>query len=258
MIQAQNTALELVDIYRSQLKPGKLGRIAVSVEPLFEVYAQIPAALSQLIVMQNQLLKICEFHFDINGNAPSSLNKALKKCLTKFGFSEEVDRLFNHYWRENGEFIRNIRNINEHHSALIDYTFYELLDEKSKITILLPDNPEVKSQNKFTYKNSLDAVQTVIQSFRALDKLVTDLFSIDPKKIELFQPSLSLSQVGELVPGEERTLGLMINILNHVVSETGVKLVLDTIELSQIVPKDGSGNLSVRKLVPDSELDMND
>ncbi len=48
----------------------------------------------------------------------------------------------------------------------------------------------------------------------------------------------------------------MINIQSREITETGVKLVLDTIEMSQIIPEnEGAGNVTVRKMKTDQELE---
>ena len=58
MYVAEGMSVNLVRSYLKQIKFGADRKIAISAEPLFEVYSQIPAALSQLVNMQNQILPI--------------------------------------------------------------------------------------------------------------------------------------------------------------------------------------------------------
>jgi hypothetical protein len=49
----------------------------------------------------------------------------------------------------------------------------------------------------------------------------------------------------------------MINIQNKTQTEKGISLILDTIEISQIIPeKEGGGNIAVRKLKTDLEIQI--
>lgn len=254
MIIAQKFATDLVDAYKQQIIFGEDNRIAVSVEPLFEVYAQIPSALSQIVIMQNQILKICEFYFKINGNAPSSFNKALKKNLTQYGFTQELADLVTDYWENGGKYVRDVRNINEHHKSLVDNSFYIISGEETRISVLLPDNPEVKSINDLRYANEIDAVDVIIRSLRELDQLFSDIFSDFKENEKPFTQSLELAHMGDLVEEQERTLGLLINITDYDATEEGTKIKLDTIEIKQTLPNENGGNVSVRKMVPDNEL----
>jgi len=53
MYESEKHSVTLARAYIKQIRFPKDKKIALSVEPLFEVYAQIPAALSQIVNMQN-------------------------------------------------------------------------------------------------------------------------------------------------------------------------------------------------------------
>ncbi len=255
MYAAEAQTVTLVRSYIKQIEFGPDKKITVSAEPLFYVYAQIPTCLTLLIAMQNEILVILQKIMNINGEVPSSLNKAMKKGLCSYGFSKEIHQAVKSYWDTGGKYLRDVRDINEHHLALVDYSYFKYENEPGQIVIYLPDNPEVKSQKKFTYLNEIDAYESIASGFESLNALVESILEnigINPTP---FTPALSMGQMGTLEEPQNRTLGLMINIQSREASEQGIKIILDTVEIKQVVPqKEGHGNISLRKMKVDSEL----
>jgi hypothetical protein len=148
-----------------------------------------------------------------------------------------------------------VRDINEHHLALVDYSYFKYETDPGQVVIYLPDNPEVKSPKKFTYLNEIDAFETIAGGFSSINALMESILDDAGIKPTPFTPVLSMGQMGSLETPQNRTLGLMINIQSKEVSEKGVKIVLDTIEIKQIIPeKEGDGNISMRKMKVDNEL----
>lgn len=255
MYAAEGMSVNLVRSYIRQIKFGKDRKIAISAEPLFEVYSQIPSALSQLINMQNQILPILQTALEINGSVPSSLNNAVKTGIKRYGFPDEVVNLINEYWVNGGKYLRDVRDINEHFVALVDFTFFKYQSDPGQILVLLPDNPEDKSPDKFTYNNELDAFEIISNGFTQLNFLIEGILNNIGIKPKPFENSIFLKHIGTLEEKQERTLALMIDITKSETSEKGTKLYLDTIELQQIIPKEpGKGNLAVRKVKPDHEV----
>lgn len=256
MSRAEGQSVTLARSYLKQLKFPESRRIALSVEPLFEVYAQIPTCVTSIVVMQNLILEITQGICEVKSSVPSSLNEAMKKGLKSYGFSIEVDKLISDYWNNGGKFIRSIRDINEHHGVLVDQTFFEYKTDPGQILIFFPDNPETKSPSKFTYENEYDAFNTLVASINVLNKLIESICDIKEVKPLVFTNELRMGHMGELIENQERTLGLMINIDKSEHSNNGVKLLLDTIELMQIIPKEkGGGNIAIRKLKTDNEVE---
>ncbi len=256
MYSAEQASVNIVRSYIKQIKFPDNGRISVSVEPLFEVYSQIPAALSQLVNMQNLLLEIFQGLFEIKKSVPASFRKAVTNGLTKYGFDKYTSTLVSAYWEKNGLLIRNLRDLNEHYIALVDHTFFSYTKDPGQILVLLPDNPETKSGDKFLYKNELDAYETIANGLIHLDALVSMVLEKLEYKPKRFESSLYMGHMGSLEEEQERTLGLMITITKVEKTESGSKLHLDTVEIQQIIPaREGAGNIAVRKLKTDSEID---
>jgi hypothetical protein len=256
MYAAEENTVVLVRSYIKQIEFGADKKISVSAEPLFYVYAQIPTYLTLLVAMQNDILIILQKLLNISGEVPSSLNKAMKKDVVRYGFSSEIQQALKVYWESGGKYLRDVRDINEHHLALVDYSYFKYENDPGQVVIYLPDNPEAKSPKRFTYLKEIDAYETIAQGFNNINSLMDSILmgiGIEPTP---FTPSLSMGQMGDLVKPQNRTLGLMINIQSREVSEEGAKLVLDTIEIKQIIPEtEGGGNISLRKMKVDNEIE---
>ena len=168
MHEAERQTVMLVRTYIKQIQFGEDKKVAISAEPLFFVYAQIPACLTLLIAMQNDLLAILQKIIGIKNEVPSSLNKAMKKGLKNYGFSDAIDKVFVEYWRNGGEYIRDVRDVNEHHLALVDQSFFKYEHDPGQVIVCFPDNPQVKSRSKFTYKEEIDAYTAIAQSISSL------------------------------------------------------------------------------------------
>lgn len=252
---AKEQTVALVRSYIKQIEFGADKKIAVSAEPLFYVYAQIPTCLTLLVAMQNDILLILQKLLKINGEVPSSLSKAMKKGVCHYGFSKNIEARLKSYWDCGGKYLRDVRDINEHHLALVDYSYFKYEKEPGQVVIYLPDNPESKSPKSFTYSKELDAYEAIASGFESINSLITTFLNdmgIEPTP---FTPSLSMGQMGSLELPQNRTLGLMINIQSREATDTGFKIVLDTVEIKQVIPdRKNVGNISLRKMKVDSEL----
>lgn len=256
MYEAERQTVMLVRTYIKQIQFGKEKKIAVSAEPLFFVYAQIPACLTLLVAMQNDLLIILQKIIGIKGEVPSSLNKAMKKGLKKYGYPENIDLAFADYWSNGGEYIRDVRDVNEHHLALVDQSYFKYESDPGQVIVCFPDNPQVKSPSRFTYQNEIDAFTSITSSLKDMNMLMDDILESLGFEEKQYEPSISFGNLGGIGIPQNRTLGLMINIQSREKTESGMKLVLDTIEMSQVIPAtEGSGNISVRKMKTDLELE---
>ena len=94
----------------------------------------------------------------------------MKSVLT-FG----VLYLIKNYWEKNGKDVKDYRDIDEHHNFLIEKVFINI--KESKLIILLPDNPNVKSIKKYKFSNNINAFDFILKSFLELEKLL-NLISI--------------------------------------------------------------------------------
>lgn len=252
MKKAQETTLYLVNEYKRQLIFGHDKRIALSTESLFDIYSQIPSALAQIVVMQNQILRIIQDILGIKEGVPKSLNQAMKKGLTTYGYTQEIENLFKEYWDNGGKYLRDIRDINEHYTALVDQTFIEHKNGISKVLIFFPDNPNEKSIEKFTYKKEINAIDAIEDGLSKLNNLVeTILENLDIRPQE-FGNHLGLRQMGEITNKEERTLGLLLSTEGVEEGENGLEVKLQAVEIKAVIPKEeGGGNVAARNLNPD-------
>ncbi|WP_420629434.1 hypothetical protein [Candidatus Leptofilum sp.] len=255
MYVAEEQTVLLVRNYIKQIEFDSSSRIAVSAEPLFFVYSQIPACLTLLVILQNELIGIFQKIEGIKRAVPSSLNKAFKKGLATYGFSKGVSDQVNKYWLNGGKYIRDLRDVNEHHFALVDHSYFHFENDPGQILILLPDNPERKSIKNFTYREENDAFNTLSKGFLAINDLVESILEEFGYTQEPFTSSIYLAHMGTFEVPQNRTLGLMINTKSRTQTENGIQLILDTIEVRQIIPeKEGEGNIAIRKLITDSEI----
>ncbi|HAI41226.1 MAG TPA: hypothetical protein DCM40_25520 [Maribacter sp.] len=221
--QSHKDSIDLAFLYVKQLKFNESRRIAFSCTELFLAYSQIPSALSAMVIMQNELLRIIALISGGDGkNIPKSMNDAFKRGIEKLGYSNEVNKLITDYWNENGKYIRALRNINEHYDSLIDYTFFEFDKNQGKILILLPDNPESQSPRKFTYSNEHNAKDIIHNGIHALNNLVNkicELYKIETKK---YQPILLSKKAENFNNIEDTTLSLMISVEQIVDGKKGL------------------------------------
>lgn len=251
---AREQTITFVNYYIKQIKFGDDRKIALSAEPLFEIYAQIPAALSQLVNMQNEILPILQCALNIKSSVPKSFNDAMNKGINNYNIPSDIWNLLTVYWKSGGKYLRDVRDINEHYIALVDYTFFKCDEEPGEILVLLPDNPEIKSANDFTYNREIDAYKVLINGINQLNDLIEVIFSgigMEPKN---FDHSISMKHMGILEIDQERTLALMIDVTDVKSTENGIKIFLHTTEILQTIPMEGKGNIAVRILVPDHEV----
>jgi hypothetical protein len=256
MYAAESASVLLARNYLGQIKLGADRRIALSTETLFELYAQVPAALAQLVALQNATLLILQGAFQIQGSVPSSFHKAMTKGLETFGFSQATAGLASAYWEGGGRRIRDLRDVNEHHLALVDHTYFRHIRDPGEILVLLPDNPEVKQPKSFTYDSESDAYEAISEGIKSLDAFLDGALKLAGIKPRALEASLHLEHLGDLIPPQERTLGLLISVTKEEIEVASHRRVLDTVEIQQVIPEqDGAGNLAMRKLKTDSEVE---
>jgi hypothetical protein len=252
---AKEQTVMLIGNYIKQIEFGEDKKIAVSAEPLFFVYAQIPTCLTLLVAMQNDILLVLQKLLKISGEVPSSLNKAMKKGVCHYGFSKSIEKKLKDYWESGGKYLREVRDINEHHLALVDYSYFKYEKEPGQVVIYLPDNPEIKAPKRFTYLKEIDAFETIASGFESINSLMKSVLDDEGIQPTPFTPSLSMGQMGSLEIPQNRTLGLMINIQSKEATSSELKVTLDTIEIRQVIPpQEGGGNISMRKMLLDSEI----
>jgi hypothetical protein len=237
--------------YKEQLRFDSKNRVPFACSELFLAYAQIPATLSSIVIMQNQLLRLISAIIGQGKNIPKSMNDAFKKGIEKFGFDEQLTKLLNDYWNNGGKYIREVRDVNEHFDALVDYTFFEFKNNVGTVLIFLPDNPETKSPKKFTYKLEKNAINVLYDGIKAINELLASICELKAIPKGKFQPSIIVNQVANLNENAEKTLGVFISVEQIIDGARG----LYTMELKQKrILDNGQPELEFRKLKTDKEL----
>ena len=237
--------------YKEQLRFDSKNRVPFACSELFLAYAQIPATLSSIVIMQNQLLRLISAITEQGQNIPKSMNDAFKKGIEKFGFDEQLTKLLNNYWNNGGKYIREVRNVNEHFDALVDYTFFEFKNNIGTVLIFLPDNPETKSPKIFTYKLEKNAINVLFDGIKAINELLSTICELKAIPKGQFQPSIIVNQVANLNENAEKTLGVFISVEQIIDGARG----LHTMELKQKgILDNGQPELEFRKLKTDKEL----
>jgi len=182
----------------------------------------------------------------------------MKKGPHKYGLDEMTCSLIINYWSNGGKYTRDVRDLNEHFMPLVDHTYFKYTKEPGQILVLLPDNPEIKSAEKFTYDKALDAFDIISKGLTQINDLFESILYSQNIVATSFENSLYLNHMGTFEVQQERALGLMINISKIEDSTSGRKVSLDTIEIQQIIPKEkGAGNLAVREMKTDNEVFSN-
>lgn len=253
ILDNESFTLKLISDYKKQVTLSKDGRFVVATPMVFHMSSQIGATVTSLCVIQNLLCSILPYVHSFKNGLPSSFNQFVKK-LDVYSDDKRLKTLIKNYWKSNGSKLRSMRDIDQHFESLIGQTYYEEVDGNSKIIILLPDNPEDKSPKKFRYNNKINAYDFIKESFNSVHSLYDEMAKI--AKLEPIQHTLSipLGHMGVLLPNEERTLCLLIDVLESKIN-TQVENTLDTLEIKQIISKEGGDNLQLRKLRTDREID---
>lgn len=205
-------SVELAFQFVQQLKFNNENRIAFSCSELFMGYAQIPAALSALVLMQNELLRIIPLISGSGKDLPKSLNRVFEKGVKTYGFSHEIEELLIQYWKNGGKYIRDLRNINEHYDILVNHTFFEFKNNRGRILIFLPDNPESRSPRKFTFKKELNANDVIHKAMTDMNNLVADICELHGFRKGNFRPHCISKTVYTFNYDRETTMNLMISL----------------------------------------------
>ena len=243
--ESEKLALE----YKDQLAFNSKNRVPFACSELFLAYAQIPATLSSIVLMQNQLLRLISELTGQGENIPKSMNDAIKKGIGKFGFDEKITDLINEYWAHSGRYIREVRNVNEHFDALVDYTFFQYKSNIGTVLIFLPDNPETKSPKKFEYNKEKNAIEVLYDGFKSINKLIEEICDLEKIPKGQFRPSVAVNHINDLNNNVEKTLGIFISVEQVKDGMRG----LHTMELRQ-KENNGQPKYEFRNLKTDKEL----
>lgn len=210
--KSYDDSIELAFLFIKQIKFSGSNRIPYSCTELFLAYSQIPASLSALVLMQNELLRLIPLITGSGKDLPKSMNQAFEKGFDKYGLNDDIVKLLNNYWKNGGQYVRDLRNINEHYDILVNHTFFEFKENIGRILIFLPDNPECMSTKKFTYNKELLANNIIHKAMNEMNNLVANICELSGIKKKDFQPIIISKNVETFNYDKETTINLMISL----------------------------------------------
>jgi hypothetical protein len=115
------------------------------------------------------------------------------------------------YWEKSGEAVAAYRDVDQHYDVLARGCFLLTADKVlTRVSVRLPDNPDLKSPAKFTYDKAVDGFNLAQTSFLDLHDLAETLAQIADA------PRAALQQAMEFVPsiahdpGAIRTTALIL------------------------------------------------
>ena len=150
--------------------------INLATPSLYEIFINISNIFSSMRIIQNSIINIIAKQESKLGNKislPNSMNDFVKK-LDSFNVDQDLKNIIKKYWDENGINIKHYRDIDEHHNFLIKKVYVNNFIDK-KLLILLPDNPNVQSYKKYTFKQQINALEFLKSEFDAIEKLLNTI-----------------------------------------------------------------------------------
>lgn len=150
--------------------------INLATPSLYEIFINISNIFSSMRIIQNSTVNIIAKQESKLGNKislPNSMNDFVKK-LDSFKIDQNLKNIVKKYWDENGIHIKHYRDIDEHHNFLIKKVYVNNFIDK-KLLILLPDNPNVQSYKKYTFKKQINALEFLKSEFDAIEKLLNTI-----------------------------------------------------------------------------------
>ena len=143
---------------------------------LYDIFINTSYIILSMRIIQNSILNIISKEESKRGNKislPSSMNDFIKK-LDKFSINSTVKKHIKTYWDLNGKFLKDYRDIDEHHNFLIDKVYIDNFNDKHLI-ILLPDNPNVKSYRKYKFDKKINALEFLLKEFLEIEVLLNSI-----------------------------------------------------------------------------------
>lgn len=164
---------------------------------------EISPQMSSLRLLQNLLLKLARSYEEVEG-VPKSIADYAKKPES-YGLKEEVRKILIQHWNQTGSKLRDYRDIDQHHATLTDQYFIQLKPKKT-ILVRFPDNPEVKSLKKFSYRKNINGLEFLDACFKEIHDTFEGVAKHYGAPPQNHQMSISMDQLGYLCPAKDRTL----------------------------------------------------
>jgi len=143
---------------------------------LYEIFINLSYIILSIRVIQNSILNIIskeESKLKNKISLPSSMNDFVKKIET-YSLNDFIKKEISNYWSSNGKLLKDYRDIDEHHNFLLDKVYIDNFKDKNLI-ILLPDNPNVKSNKKYQFKKQINAFKFLLNEFIEIETLLNSI-----------------------------------------------------------------------------------
>jgi hypothetical protein len=182
---------------------------------------ELSGAMGALRILQNDVWMLAAGAASAR-NAPSSMRDAYKSITQKHApglkrpkwlaeVPADVRKAVATYWARSGETVATYRDVDQHHDVLARGCF--LITEAGvvrRVSVRLPDNPELKSRAKFTYGNRIDGLDLVRGAFAALHDLVEGLAKLGNASPVPLQRTVEFNPAIEHKAGMARTTGILL------------------------------------------------
>lgn len=173
---------------------------------LVSFLSNISPILSSIIFIQDKMMQLVSKKLSIT--LPSNMRRIISKGNKEYGILSKIFFIIRRYWTKSGKLVRSYWNIDQHHFALITHSSL-MIKPKYKLEILLPDNPEVKKLEEFSYCKEIDALHFLETNFFRLHDFIEELASEFGFNEKAFQLKSNLGSYGELM-NKEGTVALAV------------------------------------------------
>lgn len=194
-------------------------RIVLSSPSVVSVANEVPPLLNTMRLMQDMVLPIFARRLNPQPHIPGSLNDATKK-LDSYSLPPEIRDLTRTYWDTSGRTVKKYRDLDQHYITVVNHMLFEV-SPVPRLRLLLPDNPEVKSADAFTFAEERDAFEYLPMAFQALHDWVEALAQAIGAAPRPVPNKVRVEQLGTLLPAVGGTLALMVD---HLVIDNKVAL----------------------------------
>ncbi|KKL81444.1 hypothetical protein LCGC14_1994680 [marine sediment metagenome] len=174
-----------------------------------EYLLRIMPFLNTLFILQDRLMVVIglflNMEFQDPVRKPNESNKVYNKKVKNFRsklqsfasyatnysdilkpFPKEVQELVVNYWNQNGQEIRQYRNLNQHQFNLLEEA-YIVREPTERFILYLPDNPNERNFENLTYdKNrvAIDYFKSEIQKFHDIIEEIMEVLGVTPERHE--------------------------------------------------------------------------
>ena len=158
----------------------------------FQLVNGFGPVLSSIRAIQNQILPLVGSALGVSTPPSMNVKTAGRK---KVRLPKSVTEKIWNYWDSHGAKVKAYRDIDQHYTASMARMSIRT-DEPRRMIVLLPDNPEVKSPQQFTYDTETQALEYFASALRNLDTLLEGIaveLNIAPAPIPqrfFFEPPL--------------------------------------------------------------------